>query len=268
MWPAVSCLALVLGQSPVAVSPPTAGPMVPSAAPGLGAPRTGPSGSYLIGEAKGADGAAGPRVEIYCPQEGDLVFFDKHSRFCQVMYFLAGSHSPYHVAIVVKRPDGSPALLEATFGRYGTSVGKVPTSHVHLENVLEGMASFENGDIYVRRIKVPLTPERSAALTQFAVAQEGKKFAFARMVQEGTLLCARGPLKNVLGRTELDHKTWICSELTVAAGTVAGLFDPKIHHSNVILAAELFDDRHYDLSALWMPAVSWSKSSAAAPVSN
>jgi hypothetical protein len=69
----------------------------------------------------------------------------------------------------------------------------------------------------------------------------------------------RGPLRNCFHNyTELERSSWLCAELVVAAGTVAGLFDPHVHHSNSMLPADLLDDRTYDLSCTWVPALKWS----------
>jgi hypothetical protein len=230
MWTAVNCLAVLLSAAAV---PPD------------------PAGSYLLSEVRGPDGVSRPRVEAYSPQEGDLVFFHKHSVIYGAGFLVAGSRAPYHVTIVVKRHDGTPAILEATFDREWPS-------RVCLVGVQEDFQGF-TGNIWVRRAKRALTPEQSTKLTEFALAQQGKGFCFGRMLWEATPFSARTPLANKLfGRTVLDRDTWICSELIVAAGTVAGLFDPTVHHSNAILPADLYDDRHYDLSATWMPAAKWS----------
>ena len=47
------------------------------------------------------------------------------------------------------------------------------------------------GDVMVRRLREPLTPQQSRELTQFAEAQVGKRFAVWRTALQGTPFCPR-----------------------------------------------------------------------------
>jgi hypothetical protein len=215
-------------------------------------------GSYLITKAPGQGVVCRTCIEPYCPHEGEVILWDDNSLIWKALFLCAGSRPPSHSCIVVLRPDGTPALLEATFNQH---MG----CRVCLADPLKRMQSFK-GAIYVRRLKCPLSPGQSANLTQFALLQEGKRFAFGRMILEGTPFCARGTVRNkCFGKTDLNRSSWMCSELVVAAGTVAGLFDPMVHHANAILPADLLDDRTYDLSGTWMPAAKWSSVPCAPP---
>src|SRR5947209_274450 len=49
----------------------------------------------------------------YVPGEGDLIFFDDHNPVWIALFALAGTGPPTHMGIVVRKPDGSPAVLEA-----------------------------------------------------------------------------------------------------------------------------------------------------------
>ena len=119
---------------------------------------------------------------------------------------------------MVKKDDGTLAVLEA--GPDDTIWVTIKDIHTRLPKFLEDYP----GTITIRRCKQALSAEKSAALTKFALAQDGKRYAILRLLIQGTKFSFRGPIREMfLARTDLDHSTWICSELVVAAGTVAGL---------------------------------------------
>jgi hypothetical protein len=203
-------------------------------------------GGYLL--AKTADAA---RAVPYVPREGDLIFYDDRSPVWNALFALAGSGAPLHMGIVVRRPGGTLAVLEA---------GPDDGLKVELRDAVPRLHQFYRtfGDgVTVRRCKVVLTPERSAALTKFAEAQAGKRYAVARLLLQGTPFRVRGPLEFMLGGTSLDRDAWICSEISVAAGTVAKLFDPAVVYANVAYPRDLVDNRRYDLSRTWEDAARW-----------
>ena len=192
-----------------------------------------------------------PRAVAYVPREGDLIFYDDHSRVWNALFALAGTGPPLHMGIVVKKPDGTPAVLEA---------GPDDTVWVKLLDLTPRLHQFRRdfgGTVTIRRCKVALRPKQSAALTRFALAQRGKRYAVVRMLLQGTWLRPRGLLAPLLARTYLDRDAWICSELAVAAGSVAGLFDPTKVRANATYPRDLADDRRYDLSAVWEAPVEW-----------
>src|SRR4051794_16699562 len=71
----------------------------------LGDGGTHPAG-YLV------PGAGHPAV-AYEPREGDLVFYDDHSAVWTALFALADTGPPLHMGIVVKKPGGGLAVLEA-----------------------------------------------------------------------------------------------------------------------------------------------------------
>lgn len=193
--------------------------------------------------------ASTPQCVPYVPQAGDLVFFDKPSRVWDLMDFIAGTEAPDHLGIVVAMPDGSPRILEA---------GPDASRHVYLLDAFPRLQGFK-GTIFVRRLRCPLTPEQSCALTDFALRQEGKRYALLRLARQITPLRTRGPLRTQLfGRTIIDRRRWICSDLAITAGTVAGLFDPKVMPASSIYARDVLDDNTFNLSCLYEPAARWS----------
>ena len=87
----------------------------------------------------------------------------------------------------------------------------------------------------------PLTAEQSARLTAFALEQTGKRFAVFRLVLEVTPLRAHGTLHgHVFGSPRIDRPSWFCSELVVAAMSVAGLIDPHVLKPNTVYPRDLF----------------------------
>jgi hypothetical protein len=196
-----------------------------------------------------------PRARPYAPREGDLIFFDEHSWVWNALFFLAGTGPPVHMGIVVKKPGGQLAVLEA---------GPDDTVWVRLLDLKSRLRQFHRdygGTITIRRCKVKLNRQKSAALTRFARAQNGKRYAVFRLLLQATPFRARGLLAPLLARTYLDRDSWICSELAVAAGTVAGLFNPKVVPANATYPLDLVDNRTYNLRPVWHDPAEWKSAS-------
>jgi hypothetical protein len=203
---------------------------------------------YLTARIKGPDGKVHKETRPYHPREGDLIFYDDHSVVWTVLFAWAGSGPPLHMGIVIRRPDGSLGVLEA---------GPNDTVKVYIIDVGKRLKEFD-GTISIRRCKTALTREKSAALTKFAMAQEGKPYAVLRLLLQGTSFRSRGPVRELfLANTYLDRWSWICSELAVAAGSVAGLIDPRAVPSNVVYPLDVVDDHRYDLSRHFHGAELW-----------
>ncbi len=202
----------------------------------------------VVPEKTGADKSV---AQAYVPREGDLVFFDDHNPFWTVLFLWAGTGPPLHVGIVVKKEDGNLAVLEA---------GPDDTIWVTIQDLKTRLPKFVEdyqGTITVRRSRQELSAAQSEALTKFALAQDGKRYAILRLLIQGTPLRFRGPIRELfLARTDLDRSSWICSELVVAAGTVAGLF-PDTVKSNVTYPLDLVNNRRHDLSRTWHDAETW-----------
>jgi hypothetical protein len=216
-----------------------------------------PIPSYLLATHVEANGQITRAIEPYCPHEGDIVLFDDHNKFWFYMYKLVGSGMPDHSGIVVNLPDGRPAILES-----GPDDGKLIGLRVGLLDPVPRLEEFllqYHGTIYVRRLKAPLSQEQSNRLTDFALAQDGKRYALGRLLLQATpCRCRSGLRAKYFASTYMDRSGWLCSELVVAAGTAAGLFDPRIHHANRIYPLDMFDDKTYDLSGTWFPPAVWS----------
>lgn len=207
---------------------------------------------FLQIERKTAKGAVEQELRAYEPREGDLVFYDDDSAVWSALFAYAGTGSPLHMGIVVKKADGTLAVLEA---------GPDDSVRVKLLDVEKRLPQFQTdfkGLIRIRRCKKVLAEEDSKALTKFAAAQDGKRYAVGRLLLQGTPFRDRGKTGEMTkGTTILDRDSWICSELSVAAGTVAKLFDPKVVPATVAYPRDLVDNARYDLSANWHDAAAW-----------
>jgi hypothetical protein len=201
---------------------------------------------YVVPAKLGAE-----QAQPYIPKEGDLIFYDDHNPFWTILFLWAGTGPPLHIGIVVKRDDGTLAVLEA---------GPDDTIWVRIQDVDSRLRQFQKdyrGTITIRRCKKDVSQEKSAELTKFAAEQDGKRYAILRLLLQGTRFSFRGPIRELfLARTDLDRSSWICSELVVAAGTVAGLF-PSSVKSNVTYPLDLVNNRRHDLSRIWYEAETW-----------
>jgi len=209
--------------------------------------------SNTIGLLRVAKSDEPKQIIPYHPREGDLIFYDDKSLVWTALFLWAGTGPPLHMGIVVKKSDGTLAVLEA---------GPDDTTRVAILDVATRLPQFDRdfkgSKVTIRRCRKELTKEQSAALTKFAEAQDGKRYAVLRLLLQGTCLRSRGPIRELfLGETVLDRSSWICSELSVAAGTVAGLF-PKSVKANVTYPLDLVDNRRHDLSRIWQDAAPWS----------
>lgn len=216
----------------------------------FGTPEQSPAG-YLTRQIKGADKTVRKEVIPYVPREGDLIFYDDKSIFWNILFAYAGSGPPLHMGIVVKGADGKFQVLEA---------GPDDTLKVYLLELNSRLKDFK-GAVTIRRCKTKLSEEKSAALTKFAKEQEGKPYAVIRLLLQGTSFRSRGPVREMfLAGTYLDRWSWICSELSVAAGTVVGLFDPAVVRANVTYPRDIVDNQRFNLSKHWHDGETWSAS--------
>jgi hypothetical protein len=125
--------------------------------------------------------------------------------------------------------------------------------------------------VWVRRRRLPLTPEQSARLTAFAEAQDGKPFAVVRLAAQVTPFRSRGPLRTwFVGGPHGDRRSWFCSELVVECCVAAGLMDPATARPAATYPRDLFFgrslnlylDSHLDLEPGWWPPARWAEQPA------
>jgi hypothetical protein len=209
-----------------------------------------------LGTAAPLTDAASPQTAPYEPRPGDIVLYDDFNKFHHFVFKLAHTSSPTHVAMVVARADGTPALLDLTGPR-------VITAKVCIIDLETRFKNYK-GVIMVRRIREPLTPEHSRDLTRFAESESGKSFALGRVMLQATPFCPRTGLRRELfGRTFLTRDRWFCSELVVAGGAAAHVFDPNRCCANATYPRDLAFDETLDLSRAYHPPVFWSPAALA-----
>ncbi len=112
-------------------------------------------------------------VEAYVPQPGDIMLATDSNVFWKITHDLALAFEPHNSGIFFARSDGRLALLEA---------GPNDTLFIRSMDALPHIGSYAaKGPLWVRKRRVPITPEQSCALTTFAELQEGKFFALPRL---------------------------------------------------------------------------------------
>src|SRR5262249_14758162 len=138
----------------------------------------------------------------YFPSPGDIFLYDHGNKWHHFAYKCVGSGPPTHAAIGYQRADGTTALLEL--------VGPtVRNAKLTLMDVAPGLTCYD-GPSMIRRLRCPLHAEQAAHMRCFAEAQEGKDFAFGRILLQGTPLRPRHGLRHcLLGKTCLDRDKWI-----------------------------------------------------------
>ncbi|HMF14545.1 MAG TPA: hypothetical protein VKE94_19655, partial [Gemmataceae bacterium] len=197
----------------------------------------------------------------YHPQPGDIMLATDHSRFWAIAHNLALTGHPHHSGIVVALPDGQLAMLES---------GPHDTLHVELLKLLPNLQAYEReGPVWIRQRAVPLTPEQSARLTDFALGAAGKRFAVLRIAVQVTPFRTRGPLRTwFVGGPHGDRRKYFCSEVVLEACVAADLLDAKTTRPSATFPRELFFDRsanpfldrYFTLAPCWEPPARWLSS--------
>lgn len=213
------------------------------------APRPSAPYGYLWHYVPDGKGGTQKVVKPYEPREGDILFFDDMSRWWTFLYSIAHTAPPFHAGIVFKKHDGSLAALES---------GPDDTLYVYILDLEPRLHQF-SGAIQVRQCKKALCPEESKRLTEFAYAQEGKRYAMWRLLLQGTPVKSRGPLRHKwFAKTYTDRDRWLCAEIVVSAGSLVGIFPPTVCGTDTY-PLDIVDDKMHDLSATLEPAAYWSR---------
>jgi hypothetical protein len=220
---------------------------------------SGPASSYLYQPAFCVDHELrGPAVP-YIPQPGDLFLCTGKEMWAKIGHRLADTAAPQHSGIVFARSDGQMALLEA---------GPNNSLHCSSHDLIPQICRYADHErVWIRPRKVPLTAEQSDALTAFACAVEGKRFALIRMLAQITPIRCRGRLKTEYfgGPHGTTRRSYFCSELVAEACVAAGLFDCETTRPAAMYPRELFfghsDNRwineHLDM-AEWEAPARWT----------
>jgi hypothetical protein len=134
---------------------------------------------------------------------------------------------------------------------------------------ITSMKEYEfRGEVWVRHRATPLTEEQSKKLTEFAVQQEGKRFAIIRQGAQLTPFRSRGPLRTwIFGKSNgPDRSAYFCSELVTEALAAAGLIDAETARPAATYPRDLFMDhsynlyinKHLKLAPDWDPPALWT----------
>ncbi len=216
-------------------------------------------GSFLYQPAFKIDDELRGPAEAYVPQPGDIMLHLDGSIFWRVTHYMALAFDPNGSGIVFARPDGSLALLEA---------GPNDTLWVGTPDLLPHLKEYaDKGKVWIRKRCVPLTPEQSCRLTEFALSQNGKRFALGRLGQQLTPFRTRGPIRTYfVGKPHGDRPSWFCSELVSEACVATGLLDaermrPSATYPHDLFygrSYNLFIDHHLDVNANWHPPARWT----------
>jgi hypothetical protein len=231
-------------------------------APGLGWAGPSVAGSYLAQPSHTLDRELRYPLEPYVPQPGDIFMATDRRLWFRWGHRLAGANGVHHSGIVFARPDGSLGLIEA--GPFEKLTVEVMNPYDHMS------AHCRVGDcVWVRRRKVPLTPEQSARLTQFAMAQVGKPFAVRRWLWQLTPLRLRTGFKIwFVGHPQGHRRDWFCSELVVECCVAAGIMDRETSRPTATYPRDFFLDRsenrylrrYLDMESGWYPPARWRSS--------
>jgi len=199
-------------------------------------------------------------AEPYEPQPGDIFLSTDNLFWAKAGHRLAFSGPPHHSGILFARPDGSMAVLEA-----GPFNG-IWVEAIDLDSDL-GEHERRGEKVWIRRRRTPLTPEQSACLTQWAMAQDGKRFAVFRLLGQVTLFRSRGPWRTeFLGGPHGERSSYFCSELVMESCVHVGLLDPKTTRPSATYPRDLFFDdssnrflhEHFSLKEGWYPPARWT----------
>ena len=204
---------------------------------------------YLWDQTSDSKGKVEKTSRTYTPKEGDILLFDDMSPFWEKLYKIAGTGPPFHAGIVFKKTDGTFAVLES---------GPDDTLYVYLLDLEPRLNNFK-GSIQVRQAKRELTKQESEILTNFAYAQDGKRYAMWRLLLQGTYFRHRGGIKEKHLATTYDERTrWLCAEIVVSAGALVNLLDRDKVKATVTYPLDMVDDVRIDLSATYESTVYWS----------
>jgi hypothetical protein len=224
--------------------------------------------SYLCQPAYCLDDILRGPCESYLPQPGDIVLCTDNKCFWQITFNLALTGHPHHSAIVVALPNGRLGVLEA---------GPHDTFHIEINDWLSHLRGYEEeGPVWVRRRRTPLSAEQSARLTEFALTEVGKRFALIRLGVQLTPFRSRGPLRTYFmgGPHGPNRCSYFCSELVLEACVAAGLVNPAVVRPAATYPRDIFFDdscnlylhQTFDLSPCWCPPARWTSAPCQAPV--
>jgi hypothetical protein len=216
-------------------------------------------GSFLYQPSFEMDYELRQPAEPYVPQAGDIMLRLDHSKFWRCTHYLALAFDPNGSAVVFQKPDGTFGILEA---------GPLDTLWCRTLPVVSHLQEYADiGRVWIRRRKTPLTPEQSARLTEFALHNDGKRFALQRLGLQLTPFRTRGPLRTCfIGKPHGDRFCYFCSELVCEALVYAGALDAETTRPSATYPHDLFYgtsynlyiNKHLTINQCWYPPARWT----------
>jgi hypothetical protein len=206
-------------------------------------------------------------VRPYVPQAGDIILESDDRLTWGIGHRLAKSGHPHHSMIVFCKPEGGFAILEA--GGNPDTPSKVSTADLfRILEWEEAKTGRKERRIWIRQRKVPLTPEQSEALTNFALEVQGRRFARAKLLVLMTPIRAKGPIRTAwLGKPNYDKNSYFCAEMVVTAMAATGIIDAEFARPGASFPHDLFmggsrnswvDRGLRSLNECWAPPARWT----------
>jgi hypothetical protein len=188
---------------------------------------------------------------------GDIIVSTTKDRKTTLAYLLAGTWKPTHVGVVVAKPDGELAVLEAVGG---------DEKCVKWDSLALRPGRPTDAMLWVRQPMTPLSALQSERLTQFAQRVVGKPYAMARVGLFTTPLRARGPVRTYfIGRPKDDRNKYFCVDVILDGFAAAGVLPPNKLRPGATFPRDLFTDRSTNpflrkyppLADGWTPPARW-----------
>lgn len=187
----------------------------------------------------------------YVPREGDILFSSTSNPRQSLAYkWIGGIGLPHHMFMIIRNSSGQLCTFEVGAGGDKTVAIRPVYTRLHKHKEL-----YDGSVIAIRQIKRSLTANESTELTQFAEAQVGKKFSTASELLK--LALPRRPAE----QSNLEQKTWFCSEIVVYALEHIGLIR-CLDNAGKIVPEDFYYDKKFDIGSLWTQTVEWTPDAA------
>jgi hypothetical protein len=198
--------------------------------------------------------------QAYCPQPGDIFLASENDFIMKFGHWAAKTGCPQHSGLIFALPCGELALLEA---------GPHNTLRIEKLDIWDHCHSHEARceRVWIRQRCEPLTPEQSAAMTDFIMEQVGKRFALMRMCWQMSPFCCRGNHRLCyLGKPHGCRHSYFCSELVTESLVAAGVLDPEKARPVATYPRDLFFGRstnkfldcNLEINCGWLPPARWT----------
>jgi len=231
-------------------------PTGPKKYPPVYIPTAAPAG-YLYEPAYDVQLAPRGPAREYRPKPGDVLLMSNTTPFWTLLYRIARTGRPGHCGIVVTMPDGALGVLEAGFN---------DTIWTRVTPLEYRLAQYP-GSIWVRELRVPLTPAEDARLTAFARGARDTRYASGRFALQITPLTPHAPIRTAFASGPRGPGTRLfCTEAVVEAAVYIGRIDARAARPSATYPQDLFYDRSWNpylnrhplLAAGWAPPAQWT----------